>query len=76
MSEIKIFYRLQKMNDEGMDIVLAPLSNIISVDKKNLRCTVTIGIDFETFKRLSHTQDFIGGFILANRKQFDAIAEV
>lgn len=68
------FEKLGKMSKENMDIKLAPLSNILSIDINGNKGEVRIGIDRQTAQRLIDGHDFVGGLILADKKQFDAIS--
>ena len=66
------FEVLWQMAVRDKDIRLAPLDNIIALDKKKGRCIVTIGVDEATLMDLLANK-MVGGFIAADKKQFDAL---
>jgi hypothetical protein len=72
---MKTFEILQRMCDGEMDIRLAPLSNIIAVNIYGGRGQVTIGVTREVAEELMTEKEFVGGFLLADKEQFDSLAE-
>lgn len=71
---MRTFEILQRMCDEEMDIRLAPLSNIIAVNIYGSKGQVTIGVSRAVAEELMTDKEFIGGFLLADKGQFDSLA--
>ena len=69
------FQKLGKMSEKNMDISLAPLSNISEINVKGKNGFVTIGVPAHMAQRLmaEKPSSFVGGLILADRKQFDSL---
>lgn len=72
---MKTFEKLGIMTDENMDIRLAPLENIISIDIRGMNGQITIGVPRAVAEDLMGDREFIGGFLIADKRQFDAIEE-
>lgn len=70
---MKTFEKLQKMNDENMGIKLAPLSNISNIEIKGGHGFVTFGVPREVAQELIDNKEFVGGFLLADKKEFDSL---
>lgn len=70
---MKPFEKMQKMSDDGMDIKLAPLSNIIEVNIFGQRGEITLGVPREVAQEYMDGKEWVGGLILANKEQFDAL---
>jgi len=70
---MKAFEAFQLMCDDDMDIRIWPLENIISVDIKGMNGVVCIGVDRATAHRLMEGGNFVGGLLLADKKEFDGI---
>ncbi len=66
---------LKEMAEKNLDINLAPTGNIIEVKIEGSNGKVVIGVPREMAQRLIDEEDFYGGLILANKKQFDEIAQ-
>lgn len=71
--ELKAFEKMQKMNDENMDIRLAPLSNICNVEIKGGNGFVTFGVPRSVAQDLIDNKEFVGGFLLCNKEQYDKL---
>jgi len=67
------FHILGKMADENMDIQLAPLGNIISARKVSDHGEITIGVPTEVVIDMLKGKQWVGGPILADKKQFEKI---
>lgn len=70
---LKAFEKLQKMNDENMNIRLASLSNIISTRISPKGGIVEIAVDTKTAQEIMIGKEFVGGLLLADKKEFDSI---
>ena len=70
---MKTFEKLQKMSDDEMDIRLAPLKNIIKVNIFGARGEITIGVPREVAQDWMDGKEFVGGLLLADKKQFDSL---
>ncbi len=70
---MKTFEKFQKMADENSDIRLAPMSNIINIQIKGQKGEVTFGVDRQTAQDLIDNKEFVGGFLLADKKLFDLL---
>lgn len=64
---------LKEMSRTGKDIKLAPLTNIINLNRHGVKGEVTIGVDLNTINRLHAGEKFYGGLILANKKEYEEI---
>lgn len=69
--KLKTFEKIQKMADDNMDIQLASLNNISNIEIKGLNGFVTFGVPREVAQALIDGKQFVGGFLLANKDQFD-----
>lgn len=65
--------KIQKMSDEDMDIRLAPMKNIISINLKADHGEVTFGIDKNTALDLQLGKEFGGGFLLFDMETFNKL---
>lgn len=63
---------LKTMGERNLDIRLAPLTNILNVRKVKAGTQITIGVDGDVVGAIG-ADAFVGGLILANRKQFTEI---
>lgn len=68
---MKKFEKMQIMSDRNMDIKLAPLSNISRTEIKGQNGYVTFGVPREVAQELIDEKEFVGGFLLCNKEQFD-----
>ena len=66
---------LKEMGEKNLDINLVPLENIIEVKIEGNNGKVVIGLPRSMAQRLIDEEDFNGGLILANKKQFDELAQ-
>ena len=64
---------LKKMGDSGMDIKLAPLSNIVELKKLGKNGEVTIGVDHNTIVALLSGKEYVGGLLLADKAEFESV---
>ncbi len=76
MANINSFEVLKKMGENNMDIHLSPLVNIIQINKSKQGYHVTIGVSDNIGFRLSNGEQFNGGLLLANSKQFKEIEDI
>lgn len=65
---------LKTMSEESQDIRLAPLSNILRVQKVKAGTQITIGVAGDVIAGIANG-DFVGGLYLADRKQFEETQE-
>jgi hypothetical protein len=66
--------KLNHMMQNEMDVQLAPLSNITGVEIKGGNGYVTFGVTPDVAKRLLFEDNaFVGGFIVADREQFETL---
>lgn len=74
MSKVNNFDVLRDMFTLNMDAKFAPIgTNLVSVDKKGVTCTITIGIDEATFNKLTSNAFVVGGLIVADGKDFEQL---
>lgn len=64
---------LKLMGERNMDVRLAPLDNILNLKKVRAGTQVTIGVEGDVVAALGLEGKFVGGLILADKQQFDAI---
>jgi hypothetical protein len=70
------FEKLSRMADADMDIRLAALDNIVAIRILGTKGgEVTFGVDGQTTMDLIAGRRFVGGFLLADRAQFDSISD-
>jgi hypothetical protein len=74
-SEINSFLILKEMSDQQKDIRFASIKNIIAVHIVKGSGQVTIGVDGKTAMDLLAGKQFVGGLLLADKKQFDEIEQ-
>lgn len=65
---------LKAMSAANKDIRLAPLSNILRVQKTKLGTQITIGVEGDVIGAIARG-DFVGGLILADKRQFRQMEE-
>ena len=65
------FIVLKVMAEESPDIRLAPLANIIRIQKTKAGTQVTIGVEGDLVSSI-YLGKFVGGLILADKEQFNA----
>ena len=70
---INNFDVLKVMDERNLDVRLAPLDNIINLKKVRAGTQITIGVEGDVVSALGLEGKFVGGFILADKSQFDAI---
>jgi hypothetical protein len=70
---MKSFEVFQKMADGNMDIRLAPLGNIIAINIRGQNGEVTFGVPREVAQDLIDDKEFVGGFLLADKAQFQTL---
>ncbi len=70
---MKSFEIFQKMSDGNMDIRLAPLGNIIRINIFGQNGEVTFGVPREIAQDLMDDKPFVGGFLLADKGQFETL---
>lgn len=70
---MKSFEVFQKMSDGNMDIRLAPLGNIIRINIFKQNGEVTFGVPREVAQDLMDDKEFVGGFLLADKRQFEIL---
>lgn len=70
---INNFEVLKVMGERNLDVRLAPLGNIVSLNKVRAGTNVTIGVPGDLVGALAVEDLFVGGLILANRKQFEEV---
>ena len=68
---------IKHMSDTGNNALrLSPFSNIVATDKKGLKCTITIGVDEQTFNDISfHRSKCIGGLLIIRSEEFDKVKD-
>lgn len=69
---VNSFDVMRVMGERDMKIHLAPLSNILRMQTAKAGVQVTIGVDGTMFPGLAENK-FVGGLILADKEQFDAV---
>lgn len=70
------FEKLSRMADADMDIRLASLDNIVAIKVVGVKGgEVTFGVDGQTIMDLIAGKRFVGGFLLADKAQFESISE-
>lgn len=72
MTKINNFDILKIMGERNMDIRLAPLSNVLNIQKVKMGTKVTIGIDGDIVTKFLN-DGYVGGLILADANQFENI---
>jgi len=73
MSKVNAFDVIKKMSDDGnKNIRLAPLSNIIAVDQKGKKCTITVGVEAEDVKNYMLNKIGYGGLLLIDKEAYEA----
>lgn len=70
---MKSFEIFQVMSDGNMDIRLAPLGNIIKINIFGQNGEVTFGVPREVAQDLMDNKEYIGGFLLADKGQFETL---
>ncbi|MDD5304014.1 MAG: hypothetical protein PHS14_13015 [Elusimicrobia bacterium] len=70
MSDINSFEVLKVMGERNLDIRLAPLSNILRMQKTKHGTQVTIGVGGDVLQPI-YAGRFVGGLILADKDQFE-----
>lgn len=63
---------LRAMGDAEQDIRVAPLSNVIYMQRTKKGTQITIGVDGDVVAGLAKGR-FVGGLILADKEQFEAM---
>lgn len=66
---------LKEMAEKNMDIQLAPMDNIIEVNSVGKKAWIKIGVTPELTIRMAKGEKFAGGFIFANKEQFDELSQ-
>lgn len=71
MEKVNAFDVIKRMSADGSKHMrLAPLSNIVAVDQKGKRCTITIGVEAEDIvNQMAGTVGY-GGLLLIDRQAF------
>ena len=64
---------LKEMSNRNMDIRMAPLDNITNLQKTRAGTQVTIGVAGYVVAAIGIEGRFVGGLILADRKQFEQV---
>jgi len=70
---MKSFEIFQRMSDGNMDIRLAPLGNIIKINIFGQNGEVTFGVPREVAQDLMDEKEYVGGFLLADKGQFETL---
>ena len=71
--KVNNFDVLKIMGERNMDVRLAPLGNITNLKKVKAGTQVTIGVEGDVVAALGLEDKFVGGLILADKAQFDAV---
>lgn len=71
--KVNNFDVLKRMGEENLDVRLAPLDNITNLRKVNAGTQITIGVAGDLVAAIGIEGKFVGGLILADKKQFEAI---
>lgn len=66
---------LKEMSEKNMDIMVAPMGNVISVDVKGHNGEIKIGVPADVAMRFAKGDRFAGGLILANADQFEELSK-
>lgn len=66
------FEVMAEMCRRGLKIYMAPLSNIAEMQKVKAGAQITIGVEEHIMWGLNDSK-FCGGFLLADKEQFDAL---
>ena len=65
---------LKEMAEKNLDIKIAPVGNIIEAKVEGKNGKIVIGVPAEIVYRFLNDEQFCGGLILANKKQFDELS--
>lgn len=71
--KVSNFDVMKRMSELNLDIQLAPLSNIVNLQKVKAGTNVTIGVAGNVVAALGLENKYVGGLILANREDFNRI---
>lgn len=70
---INHFDVLREMGKRNLDVRLAPLDNITNLKKVRAGTQVTIGVAGDVVAAIGIEGRFVGGLILADKTQFEAL---
>jgi len=73
MKKVSAFDVLKEMSERDLDLNLAPMGNLIGVNKVKGGFEVKIGVPDNIGFRLLNNEQFNGGLILANSEEFRTI---
>jgi hypothetical protein len=71
--KVNNFDVLKRMGERSLNIQLSPLDNITNLKKVKAGTQVTIGVAGDVVAALGLEHKFVGGLILADKEQFNAV---